>query len=155
MLDEVNYNRLRNVVTTTIDTNMLDDALINMPMDQMEIAEHTAAASAERDRAKFELEQVTAMCASRMRGEDPKISQTRVESELPLFDEITDAEKMYNDAKYTYNLWTGLADACRTKMSAIRVIADLIAAGYMTSNTIRQDRREVIHQYRMAQQKQD
>lgn len=146
MLNEDDYTRLRHMLI--IDPHSLDDALINLAMEQMEITEYTAEAATVRDTAKFQYDQVVADVAVKMREADDKMSETRIKSEVPLFDEVVEAHSYLLDAERDYSLWRGLADAIRTKGSSIRAIADLIAAGYMTSTTIRNDRNEVLHQYR-------
>lgn len=148
MLNEAEYNRLR--ACLTVDPNALDDALINIAMQQMEIAEYTADAARARDQADFYHDQVSADVAAKLRGSD-KMSEARIKSEVALYDEVATATTELIEAERSHTLWKGLADAIRTKSSSIRAIADLITAGYMTSNTIHHTQREVLHEQRRQQ----
>lgn len=149
MLHESEYNQLRAVLT--IDPNALDDDLIHIAMQQMSIAEYTAAASSAKDHADFQYDQVVADIAARLRQSDEKISEARIKSETLLYDEVTTAYAEKVETERDYLLWRGLADAIRTKSTSIGHISDLIKAGYMTPTTIRHDRQEQIHQHRQQQ----
>ena len=146
VLNETDFIRLR--ATLAIDPTSLDEGLINLAMDQMSIAEFTADAARIRDQAKFNHSQVVADISASMRVTEPKISQTRIDSEVPLYDQVIESNQLFFDADQDYTLWRGLSDAIRTKGSSIRAIADLIASGYMTKTTIYNERKEQIHQVR-------
>lgn len=149
MLHENEYNHLR--IVLTIDPNALDDELINIAMQQMEIAEYTAAAASAKNHADFQYDQIVSSVAASMRQSDEKISEARIKSETPLYDEVSAAYAEKVAAERDYMLWRGLADSIRTKSTSIGHISDLIKSGYMTSTTIRHDRQEQIHQYRQQQ----
>lgn len=149
MIHEFEFARLRNALT--VDPNALDDDLINIAMQQMEIAEYTAEAAKKENEMDFQNDQVIADVSAKLRESDNKMSEARIKSELHLYDEVLSANTELVEAKFDHARWKGLADAIRTKSSSIRAIADLISSGYMTSNTIRTDRRELIHQHRQQQ----
>lgn len=154
MLNEQEYTYYRSRLA--IDRNYLDDALINLPMDQMEVAEYTAAASAARDQAETAYDNVVATVSDYMRRDVPaggkEPSEASIKAQLPLFDEIKTAKDDMITADYEYSLWKALADAMRTKGTSIRVIADLVAAGYITTDTLYQQNREAMHQQRVQRQ---
>lgn len=151
MLNEQEYLYYRGRLV--IDRNYLDDALINMPMDQMEVAEYTAGASAARDQAETAHDQVVAEVSDHMRRDVPaggkEPSEASIKAQLPLFDEIKESKAVMATAEYEYALWKSLADAMRTKASSIRVIADLVAAGYISTETLYQQNRDAMHAQRV------
>lgn len=153
MLNEVEYVDLRNALQ--IDPNALDEQLVNIAMQQMSAAEYTALAATQKTQAEFGYSQTIADVSANLRGQlgtdgKPR-SEASIKSEIPLYDEVINAHTAMVDAEHEYSLWRGLSDAIRAKHSAIRTITDLIAAGYMTSTSIRLKQREEIHQYRQQQ----
>lgn len=150
MINETEYSRLR--AKLVIDPLDLDSALINLAMEQMDVAECVATASTIRDQCRFDKERIEADVAANMRNSDTKISEKRIESEIVLYDEVLNAHNRLVEADRDLALWKGLADSIRTKSSSIRAIADLIQAGYRTNTTLYNERKDTIHQYRMQQQ---
>lgn len=148
MLNAPEYNRLK--ARLSVDTTRLDDELVHMPMDQMSASECTAEASNVVSAAKDLWEQTQSDIAVKLRAQGDKISEKRIDSEMPLFEEVIEARSALRAAEFDYAMWRGLCDALRTKNSALDTIADLIKAGYMTPATIYKDRRETVHQHRTA-----
>lgn len=150
MLNEHEYITLRNALT--VDPNALDNDLINIAMQQISIAEYAAEAATAKAHAEFQYDQVVADTSAGLRASDEKPSEARIKSEVYLYDAVLQAHNDVVEAERDYALWRGLADAIRTKNGAIGHISDLIKAGYMSSTSIRHDRRETIQQYRETQQ---
>jgi hypothetical protein len=151
MQHEDEYMQLRN--NLTIDPNNLDEALINIAMEQMQIIEYTAEASAALDAAKFQQKQVVADVSEKIR-QDPDnkgISETRVTALVPLYDEVSEANSFLIEAEQDHTLWRGLSDAVRTKSNSLRALAELTVSGYMTRDSVRVADRERLHQYRTQQ----
>lgn len=156
MINEDDYLRLREVAIVDGTDPNIDDHLINLPMQQIEINEFAAVALSAKDTAKFDYEQAVADTAVKIRTQDTgkQPSEAQIKSELPLWDEVAAATHALIIAEYDYNLWKGLADAIRTKSSSLRAFAELMTAGYMTQDTIRNNRREEIHDQRIRYQQQ-
>ena len=150
MINEQDYVNLR--MKLSIDLARLDESLIIMPMLQMEIAEKTAAAAKARDEAKALVEVVTADTAAKIRntpGVTKVPSEATIKSEIPLYQEVQDAETSLREVEHDYSLWRGLADSMQQKSKSIAIIADLIKCGYMTGNTIREDRKQILQNERV------
>jgi hypothetical protein len=120
----------------------VDDDLSVMSMLIQEAGEYASSAIEARDSAKDELGKVEAVVSDRLRQESK--SEARIKSELPMAKEIQDAQVIYNLAKLDADLWKNLCDSLRGKSSSLRVVADLVQAGFFTPNFILDKRRQAI-----------
>ena len=143
MVDDVHYRSMK--ARLIIDTLRLTEELTELPQMQQEAAEFAAEAQRQRDEAKDLLEQIKAEAAANIRLMDvdarkPR-SETQISSEILLDDTVREAVASLRNCEYDLSLWKSVADGLRSKSAAIKVISDLIAAGYTSPQSIYSDRR--------------
>jgi len=138
MIDEKRFNRLK--ARLAVDTLQLTEELMQLPSLQQEAAELAAEAQRTRDEVHDIAKQVEAEIKAQKRLATPGISEARLTSEVLLVKEVTESQEAANQADYELAMWKTLADGMRTKSSSIRTIADLIAAGYTSPDTVRNER---------------
>jgi hypothetical protein len=130
-----------------IDMLNIDQDIVELPVLLQEAGECTALAIEIRESAKEELEHTSAELASLLRVTDEKgksRSETMIASLIPLEQDYKDKLASLSEARLDGGLWMAITEAIRTKSSALRVTADLVAAGFMTSSSILQNRRREI-----------
>jgi len=131
-----------------IDLLSIDEELEEIPTLIQETGECVSIAMELRELAKEDLEVARAIAATRLRlvpkADGKSRSEAQIESEIP-------ADKGYQDqlgtvsiARLDAALWQTLMEAFRSKSSVIRTTADLITAGYLTSDYIMSKRRAEI-----------
>lgn len=133
---------------TRIDLDNIDDAVSEMGELIRECGESVALAIEIREALKLEADQMRAMAAETLRrtvgANGKQLSESAIESKIPL-DEVYNQKLVeYGEARKDAALWTSLMEALRTKSSNLRVAADLIYAGYITSDYIRNKYRQQI-----------
>lgn len=147
MSDDI-YDQLRNQLQ--VDIMEIDRDLAEIPQIVMAAAEQTAAAISVRDMAKFEVDVAKAEAAAFLRvakdGKQP--SETQVQSEVPKARAVKRAVQVYEDAKLESARWMALTEGLRTKSSALKTIAELIVAGYLTRDAVYQERRRAMQNAR-------
>ena len=116
---------------------------MQLPSLQQEAAELAAEAQRIRDEVHDLAKQVEAEIKAQKRIATPGISEARLASEVLLVKEVIESHDAANQADYELALWKTVADGMRTKSTSIRTIADLIAAGYTSPDTVRRD---VLHE---------
>lgn len=141
------YDRLKKKLT--FDPLDFDQELIELPLLIMEASELAAEYIARRDRAKNDLDLVMAEAAYNLRsnaiadskGNPKQRSEAQIETEIPLYKSVQQAQKDLEDAKLALALWQALCDALRAKRDAIKVYADLTISGYLSPNLAQDQRR--------------
>lgn len=137
-----------------IDAMSIDREIIDMPELIQKSGEYTSTAIELREAAENELKQTSARVAERLRltpnlGKDGKQdgkarSETQILSEIPLSDEVKERQQELSVARLDAALWAVLTESLRRKDSGIRVMADLINAGFLTAGHILDKRRQEI-----------
>ena len=144
-----------------IDPLDLDNELIQLPQLVMEIGENLAEAIAAYDRAKENLDRARGEAGRRLRngparkpqveGERPQIikewkqpSEAQIATEIPLIDIVVEAQDRVGELQLIVSKWKELHWAMRQKSSSIEQYVKLMAAGYMTPNSVHQQRRQEI-----------
>jgi len=128
-----------------LDLMAMDEELSEISILIHEAGEYAVIASDTADSAKDNLALVQAECAARMRkqtdekGKGP--SETAIASSMPSEPNYIEALNLYNRAKLDAALWRNMQDAFRTKSSSMRVVADLVAAGFISQDHILSKRR--------------
>lgn len=124
----------------SIDEMRLDTELIEMPQLMQDVNEETAHAVFVRDIAKHDLDLRYAEAAYDLRQQGvnagKKPAEAQIESEVPLDQRVQDAAVAHEDAKYDLARWQALTDAMRTKAHSLRMICELVVAGYLTPNAL-------------------
>ena len=127
-----------------IDPMRLTEELVELPQVAQEAAEQAAEAQRERDTCKDALDMAEADADWRARDRlsgAGRLTEAVIKAEVVVDETVIAATTALRDAEYNLNLWKSLADGLRTKSYAIGKIADLIAAGYTTPNSIYAERR--------------
>lgn len=140
MINEKQYAELRQRLA--IDKMRLDDELMQTPMLLQTASELAADASALRDAAKLDYDITCAKAARRIRASDEKVSESKVAAVLMLEKDVQEAQQTLDDTKRDMAYWQSLADAMREKASLLRRIAELIVSGYLTQNTVYEERKQ-------------
>ena len=131
-----------------LDLLMIDEELIQIPSLIQEAGEMTSTAIEIREAAKDDLDKTTAQVADTLRctpnpkGKDR--SESTIQSELPLSPLIEEKKKAYGNARHDAALWSTLTESLRRKDSAIRVVADLLNSGFLTTSSIMSIRQKEI-----------
>lgn len=143
------YRFIRNKVS--IDLLTVDNELSEIPVLIQQAGECACSAIDARDKAKDQLEKTESIAATNLRipistgeGKSKSRSETQIESELPQNEFVQQAKKAYAQAKLDASLWQNLCDALRTKAASIRTAADLITAGFLTTDFVLNRRRKDI-----------
>lgn len=136
-----------------IDPLRLTEEVVELPQYQQEASEGAAAAQLTRDDAKDTLAHVTAEAADALRNRgtgDKQPSEATINSKVQLNRDVQQAQAELRAAEYDLALWQAMASAFRAKMTSIRIIADLIQAGYTTPTSLYSDRRTNLAKHRRA-----
>ena len=144
------YVWLRNKLQ--LDLCNIDDEIMEIPSLIQQSGELTSTAIEIRESAKDDYEREKAKAADILRNtHDPdgkKRSETAIQSQLLLSDNVDKAGKELSKARVDAALWQSLTEAFRSKNSAIRVVADLVNSGYLTTSSIYEKRRKEIRNAR-------
>jgi hypothetical protein len=140
------YNDLKAKVG--IDKLRLDEELMECPMLLQSVSEHAVDVMGMRDTAKYELDIVIADEARLMRLAEDKISESKIISQMALRPKVQAAQRKLDEFKQDVAYWTALADNYREKASLLRRYAELIVSGYMTQNSVYEERRQEMAQER-------
>lgn len=129
--------------------------LLGISEDVQEIAsliqkagELSAMANEIREATKEDLERTVAQEAEKLRitptpkGKDR--SESMITSQVPLSNLVAQKKKDLGEARLDAALWASLVDGLRSKSAMIRVTADLINSGYITTSSILEKRRKDI-----------
>jgi hypothetical protein len=129
--------------------------LLGISEDVQEIAqliqmagEISATANEIREATKEDLERTISQEAEKLRliptpkGKDR--SESMIASQVQLSDLVAEKKKDLGEARLDAALWNTLVDGLRSKSAMIRVTADLLNSGYLTSSSILEKRREDI-----------
>ncbi len=131
-----------------IDTSAIDDEIICMPELIQQTGEYTSTAIEIRETAENELKHTIAHVAEYLRisptTKGKTRSETQIQSEIGLSDEVKTKQEALSTARLDAALWSVLVDSLRKKDSGIRVIADLLNSGFLTASSIRDKRRKEI-----------
>lgn len=129
-----------------------DQQLIELPMLVLDAAEMATLYAGERDKAKGALDLAMAQAADQLRTNtiidakgNPKIrAEAQIESELPLYENVQEAQQKFDECKYRLALSQNLVDALKVKRDAMKVYAELTISGYLSPNAALNDRRSEI-----------
>jgi len=124
-----------------IDQHRLDDMLMQQPVIQQTISEMAAEVVSMRDAAKERLVRVDAQVAKVLRNrimiEEGKVSETRVDKEVPLTREHKEAHHVYNELCALAAQWDALKDTVRNRSFVIRDLVSLYTANFFTDTSFR------------------
>lgn len=133
---------------TRLDLLDIDTALSEIPVLVQEAGECTSIAIEIREQMKVELNVVEAQIAHELRStvleSGKRRTDTAVASQIPLDENYKKKEAELSEARLDAALWQSLTEAVRTKSAAIRVAADLLNSGFLTSDHILDKRRKEI-----------
>lgn len=150
------YQRLR--ARLAIDPMALDDELVELPGLIIEAGEQTALAINRRDIAKSDLDLAFSEGAAMIRAsgekEGKKPAEKQIESEVPRGRKYRAALKRWEDAKLECGCWMALVEALRAKGSSLKTTAELTLGGYLAPNAVYHQRREDMHNARIARREQ-
>lgn len=131
-----------------IDTMDLGQEISDMPTLVQEAGEITSQAIEIREAAKEDVDRVIAQEADKLRNaprpSGKARSETGIASEVFLSPLLESAQKELRVARLDASLWQTLTESMRRKDSAIRVIADLLNSGFLTSSSFTNKRRQEI-----------
>lgn len=131
-----------------LDLLSVDEELSELPVIIQEACECTAMANEIRESTKDEFEITCAQIADDLRSKPDEKgkfpSETAVGSQIPLSPLYKEGAASLSEARLDASLWASVTEALRTKSSALRVSADLITAGYLTTNYLMEKRRDEI-----------
>lgn len=119
-----------------IAKNKLDAELEVQPTYMLSVTDGLAEAKAHTDAAKDHLAQVAASVADTLREDDPKISETKIQSLLPNDPSYRKAQTAYRAAQYRQARYEGLYEAFRQRGSMLKTLADLFIASYYTVDRV-------------------
>ena len=131
-----------------LDLPNIDDDIMEIPSLIQQAGELTSTAIEIRETAKEDYERAKAHAAEILRNtSDPKgkqRSETAIQSQVVLSPEVEQRGKELSTCRLDAALWQSLTEALRSKNSAIRVVADLLNSGFLTSSSIMEKRRREI-----------
>lgn len=124
-----------------IDQYRLDDMLMQQPFIQQTISELHAEVASMRDAAKERLSRVDAQAAKVLRNrlmiEEGKVSEARIDREVPLTKEHKEAHHVYNELCALAAQWEALKDTSRNRAFVIRDLVSLYTANFFTDTSFR------------------
>lgn len=123
-----------------IDKNRLDEALEQQPVLLQEVGDAYALSLSERDACKDDLVRVAASIAAELRAGDEKISESKIQSLLPLDKRHQIALSDYGRAKFLADKWAGLQEVYRQRGHALKSLVDLHISGYYTRSSVQSTR---------------
>lgn len=136
----------------SLDLCNIDDDIIELPQLIQQAGELTSVAIELREVAKDDYERAKAHVADTLRNTpDPKgkqRSETTIQSQVLLDGELEDRSKELSKCRLDAALWQTLTEALRSKNSAIKVVADLLNSGFLTSSSIYDKRRRELRNAR-------
>ena len=151
-IHETQYAALK--AKLAIDMLRFDQELIEIAQLVQEAAELSATMTALRDTAKMDLDTVTAMAASALRGvlddKGKARSETTIASELPLVDKVQNARAALIEAEREMSIYRGLVEALKHKKEALRTLSEQMVAGFMTPTSLSVNARKEINEVRQA-----
>lgn len=155
LMDEDVYERLRQYVG--IDVLNIEGGFITTPMVLLQAGELASKALGIRDRAKQQLELAEAHAAQAIRsvpvqGKEP--SQNRIDSMVPLDDDVQTAKTAYNQAAEHARTWENLHDSLKTQSMLMHKVADLTTTGYFNPKVLNDKAREAIRQAKIEAERQ-
>lgn len=126
-----------------VDKHNLDAMLMEQPMLQQHASEMAAEVSSMRDSAKERLSRVDAQVAKKLRKqlmiEEGKVSEARIDREVPLTEEHKEAFFIYNELTALSVKWDALKDTFRNRAFVIRDFVSLYTANYFTDTSFRSE----------------
>lgn len=130
----------------SLDMMDLDEQVMQLPVLIQRASEAASEAIEIRETAKDDLELAQSIAADKLRGvQTPKgkwRTETQITSEIPIDSDVQKKKEALSLARLDASLWQSLVEGFRSKNSAIRVVADLLNAGYMTPASIQEKRRQ-------------
>ena len=140
----------------SLDLMNIDDDIMEIPSLIQQAGELTATAIEIRETAKEDYDRAKAQAAELLRNTtDPKgkqRSETAIQSQLGLSPQVEQRGKELSSCRLDAALWQSLTEALRSKNSAIRVVADLLNSGFLTSSSIIEKRRRDIRNVKVEAQ---
>jgi len=139
---------------TRIELDNMDGNVSEMPELIRECGECVALAIEIRETLKTEVDVARAMAAEKLRnsqGTNGKpLSESAIESKVPLDEDYNAKLVEFAEARRDAALWASLMEALRTKSANLRVTADLIYAGFISQDFIRDKYRKQIRDSKKA-----
>lgn len=142
------YVWIRNRVHT--DLLALDDEIIETPTLIQQAGEITCTAIEVRETTKNELEYVLSQSGEQLRNiplpAGQRRSETAISSQIYLSPEVQAKQNELSEARLNASLWSNLTESLKSKNMGIRVAADLINSGWLTSQSVMDKRRKDIRE---------
>lgn len=131
---EGDYGRLR--AKLVIHREALDDEVIELPELVAEVNEIAIAAGARADRFAHERKLKAYQVSADLREDGSKRSEAALSAAVELDEEVQEATLKADKARTSYQFWSRLCDAFRSKQSSLKRLAELMGAGYMASSSV-------------------
>lgn len=152
------YRRYKSMVA--IDGTRLGEELMELPTLIMDVGEITAVLVSQREMAVNFLKERMAVAAEQLRGatrENGKSPpETQVASEVLKHKWVISATIDLEHVKRNLALWQSLMDAAKAKASALKSVTELTVSGYLSPNSVNNQRRlEVAQQRRPVKESRD
>jgi hypothetical protein len=129
-----------------VDELRLDEEIIELPRLLQEVNEYVAAAVYMRDQVQNEIKIAMAEESRDIRvhseASAKRLTEASIEVGVVLSPRIKAMQTRFEDVKYDLARWQALSEAVRNKGYALKNVAELIIAGYVTPDTIIKRRRE-------------
>lgn len=141
------YKWLRSQVS--LDLMEIDEAVMQMGVLIQEAGECCALANEIRELARDNFERVKANIGEYLRDIEFKgklRSESMITAQAPTYPDYITAQAQVSCARRDASLWATVVEALRAKSMQIRVAADLLNSGFITSDFIRQKRRKQIRE---------
>lgn len=145
------YNRLRFYLG--IDLMDLEQAFMTTPRILQDAGELAAAADAVENLTKHALEVTRAETADRLRqsasaSSGRELSEARINSLLPLHEEVREAVRAYDDAIRQAQICQALYKSLEVQSRLLTKAADMLISGFITPTSIHDARRAEINRVR-------
>lgn len=125
----------------------IDKELMHGAQLVQQCAELSADANSQEQEAKLTLDIVTAEASARLRiheeGKKAR-SETQIQSELPLEEDVQAARMEYDTAKHLASICSSLVGSMREKARLIGKACDMTVAGYITPSSYQPRRTQLM-----------
>jgi hypothetical protein len=144
-----------------IDMTDLEHAFMATPRILQEAGELAAKADEYKVLAKYAIEVASAEAAQRIRevqvpnyqGKMAEPSQNRIDSQLPLCEEVQQAHRLYARASYEAEVCASLHEAFAHQSRLLSKTADMVVSGFITPGVLQDQRRADYQRARREQVK--
>lgn len=115
-----------------IDKHDLDSCLVEQPGCFYHVAQGLAFATAERDAAKLEMEEIQAKLDQELRAEavrkDEKLTESAIQNKLRMLPKVQDAQRKFLDLRKDAEQWLALKEAFSQRSYMLKELVALYIA---------------------------